>query len=197
MPIRFRCVYCNQLMGIARRKAGTVVRCPSCASQVTVPSLPAEGASEKPARAPVPSEPAPLFERSDFDELFNPGGIHTRPAAAPAPRLEPAPPLPSPAPAAFLNEPALPAPYLAPAAGSTAAPAPEATAPGRPGVWLTPGMLTLLSVGGIVALMLAFAVGFLVGIWLQPPPVRDARSWGDSEEPVVLIVSVGVSNPNK
>src|SRR5947209_460375 len=28
MPIRFRCAYCNQLMGIARRKAGTVVRCP-------------------------------------------------------------------------------------------------------------------------------------------------------------------------
>ena len=25
MPIRFRCAYCNQLMAIARRKAGTVV----------------------------------------------------------------------------------------------------------------------------------------------------------------------------
>ena len=30
MPIRFRCAYCNQLMGIARRKAGTVIRCPNC-----------------------------------------------------------------------------------------------------------------------------------------------------------------------
>src|SRR5262249_32266945 len=37
MPIRFRCAYCNQLMGIARRKAGTVVRCPRCAGQVIVP----------------------------------------------------------------------------------------------------------------------------------------------------------------
>src|SRR5207253_599174 len=37
MPIRFRCAYCNQLMGIARRKAGTVVRCPKCAGQVVVP----------------------------------------------------------------------------------------------------------------------------------------------------------------
>src|SRR5262249_61750502 len=38
MPIRFRCAYCNQLMGIARRKAGNVVRCPRCAGQVIVPN---------------------------------------------------------------------------------------------------------------------------------------------------------------
>ena len=33
MPIRFRCAYCNQLMGIAHRKAGSVVRCPTCGGQ--------------------------------------------------------------------------------------------------------------------------------------------------------------------
>jgi hypothetical protein len=54
-------------------------------------------------------------------------------------------------------------------------------------------MLTLLSVGGIVALMLAFAVGFLVGIWLQPPPVRDVRSRGDSVGPVAMVAPVDVS----
>ena len=37
MPIRFRCVYCNQLLGIARRKAGTIVRCTSCQGQLIVP----------------------------------------------------------------------------------------------------------------------------------------------------------------
>ena len=37
MPIRFRCAYCNQLMGIASRKAGTVVRCPKCAGEIIVP----------------------------------------------------------------------------------------------------------------------------------------------------------------
>ncbi len=37
MPIRFRCAYCNQLMGISRRKAGTVVRCPKCAGEIIVP----------------------------------------------------------------------------------------------------------------------------------------------------------------
>lgn len=38
MPIRFRCAYCNQLMGIGRRKSGTVVRCPRCAGEVIVPA---------------------------------------------------------------------------------------------------------------------------------------------------------------
>jgi hypothetical protein len=38
MPIRFRCVYCDTLLGIARRKSGTVVKCPSCAGQLIVPS---------------------------------------------------------------------------------------------------------------------------------------------------------------
>jgi hypothetical protein len=40
MPIRFRCAYCNQLMGIARRKAGTVVRCPRCTGELIVPATP-------------------------------------------------------------------------------------------------------------------------------------------------------------
>ena len=39
MPIRFKCVYCEQLLGIARRKAGTVVKCPNCAGQLIVPAL--------------------------------------------------------------------------------------------------------------------------------------------------------------
>ena len=66
MPIRFRCAYCNQLMGISRRKAGTVVRCPSCSGQVVVPN-PASEPTEKPQ---APAQPE-LFERSNFDELFD------------------------------------------------------------------------------------------------------------------------------
>src|SRR5437588_10009532 len=72
VPIRFRCAYCNQLMGISRRKAGTVVRCPTCSGQVVVPNPDTE--------APVMPKPgektaAPnLFEQSDFDELLRPGG---------------------------------------------------------------------------------------------------------------------------
>jgi hypothetical protein len=65
MPIRFRCGHCNQLMGIGHKKAGTVVRCPTCTSEVTVPE-PNAKVSEGPKRERQPD----VFERSDFDEIF-------------------------------------------------------------------------------------------------------------------------------
>lgn len=37
MPIRFRCGYCEAMLGIASRKAGTVITCPKCQGQVIVP----------------------------------------------------------------------------------------------------------------------------------------------------------------
>lgn len=37
MPVRFRCPHCNRLLGIARRKAGTQVNCPQCDQILTVP----------------------------------------------------------------------------------------------------------------------------------------------------------------
>jgi DNA-directed RNA polymerase subunit RPC12/RpoP len=39
MPIRFRCAYCNQLLSIATRKAGTIIKCPTCAGKVVVPGI--------------------------------------------------------------------------------------------------------------------------------------------------------------
>src|SRR5262249_54522624 len=70
MPIRFRCAYCSQLMGIAHRKAGTVVRCPTCAGQVIVPH-PTEAGNPRPDQ-PGDERKRLVFERSDFDELFRP-----------------------------------------------------------------------------------------------------------------------------
>jgi len=66
-------------MGIARRKAGAVVRCPTCAGQVVVPDPGLAGA------APPGEEPG-LFERPDFDAAFPhvPGR-----GAAPAPVTRP------------------------------------------------------------------------------------------------------------
>ncbi|MSU78147.1 MAG: hypothetical protein EXS16_08630 [Gemmataceae bacterium] len=60
MPIRFRCAYCNQLMGIAVRKAGTVVRCPKCAGDIIVPTL-------EPGVVPEPDDADDKFEDSDFE----------------------------------------------------------------------------------------------------------------------------------
>src|SRR6202011_4429534 len=97
MPIRFRCAYCNQLMGISRRKAGTVVRCPTCGGQLVVPH-PSEGEEQQP-EGPVDQPGDPLvFERNDFDELLDSAADRGRPETIPAPPS--APPAPSPSPPA-------------------------------------------------------------------------------------------------
>lgn len=38
MPIKFRCDYCRQLMGIAHTKAGSLVDCPTCGRTLRVPN---------------------------------------------------------------------------------------------------------------------------------------------------------------
>ena len=58
MPIRFRCAYCSQLMAIAKRKAGTVVKCPKCTGEIIVPVPEDEAPSEEPFPDPA-LEPAP------------------------------------------------------------------------------------------------------------------------------------------
>jgi hypothetical protein len=179
MPIRFRCAYCNQLMGIARRKAGTVVRCPSCASQVTVPQPDSDEPEAPPSRPRKETDAAaPIFERSDFDEIFSaapaPAPVRKpRPQASPfafdapdqpaAPELldvykKPEPVLPQP-----------PPPLASEKKVARPSPATERT-PTRPGIWLTPGMATLVSVAAVVLLAVVFALGFLLGIFLQPAP---------------------------
>ncbi|MGL5097596.1 MAG: hypothetical protein ACRDD1_18570, partial [Planctomycetia bacterium] len=63
MPIKFRCPSCNQLMGIARRKAGSVIGCPKCHHPAKVPY---EDQLDRPDRAGS----APIFEASDFERLI-------------------------------------------------------------------------------------------------------------------------------
>jgi hypothetical protein len=76
MPIKFRCAYCNQLMGIARRKAGTVVNCPTCHGQVMVPQPAPESATPPPATNPAPAVKQNPFEHQNFDP-----GVFAAPAA--------------------------------------------------------------------------------------------------------------------
>src|SRR3954468_18215814 len=109
MPIRFRCVYCNQLLGISRRKAGTIVRCTTCEGQLIVPepSDPSTEAArdEGPQPQAVPKSegsgegPGGVFAASEFDEFLQPlhggaaGGqaVASPPAPSPAKRSAAAP----------------------------------------------------------------------------------------------------------
>jgi DNA-directed RNA polymerase subunit RPC12/RpoP len=146
MPIRFRCQHCGQLMGIARRKAGTEVACPKCRRQVLVPPADVE---EIGARAASP----PVFERSEFEAYLR--DVEVGP---PVPRrMQPAPamPLPPPSPPEPVasGEPSL-------------VPFPSSAMPGADypdGIVLSPTWATVLTVVVILLLALSFSVGLLVG----------------------------------
>jgi hypothetical protein len=169
MPIRFRCAYCNQLLGIARRKAGTVVRCPTCAGQVVVPAT--DGGED-----PKPEGNAPLFERSDFDDLFSnpkPSRHDDEPRTAGGPAKgggagTAAPPAPAPAHDPAWGTHADPDVAVEPIGlPSRSGPASAFTAPVRPpGIVLSPARATVLTVVVVVGLAVAFAAGLLVGRFL-------------------------------
>src|SRR5688572_27746928 len=110
MPVRFRCVYCNKLLGIARRKAGAVVNCPQCNQPLIVPTPePEPTAAAASGTASLPKAPSKLFERDDFEAILQ--GDATlptpdRPARRPREERKPNPLPPKP----FPVERSLPAP---------------------------------------------------------------------------------------
>jgi hypothetical protein len=146
MPIRFRCRHCNQLMGIARRKAGTTVHCPTCHAELMVPPPEPEDKPVSPLGQPMADVPAPLFERSDFEAfLNNPVVEKAAPPAAAAP-----PPPPSPFHTDIPSSPSFSRP-----SGSLRAP--------PPGLVLSPTQATWLTVVVILLVAFAFGAGLLVG----------------------------------
>jgi phage FluMu protein Com len=150
MPIRFRCAYCNQLMGIARRKAGTVVKCPTCSGQVVVPASDAStaqaGTSAEHPAAPV------LFERQDFDQLFGPATTD-----------EPRKVKESSVPKKLAEPPAPSASGLAIDVDLVPAPAPPAPVVRQPGVHLSPVVALLGAVFVLILIAVAFLVGYFFG----------------------------------
>ncbi len=154
MPIKFRCAYCNQLMGIARRKAGTVVKCPTCNGQVVVPAGDAStaqaGTSAEHPAANV------LFERQDFDQLFGPAGGEPRQvkeSSVPKKLAEPD----APAPVTVGESPLSLDVDLVPAPTTP----PRAVRP--PGIHLSPLAALLCGLFILILLAVAFLIGYFVG----------------------------------
>ncbi len=172
MPIRFRCPHCQQLLGIARRKAGTKVECPTCRTtllvpgtdQADVPALPPAAQSGTAPRLPAPPPPAveePLFERSDFEQVFAPS----------APEPEARPPGPSEHPVVripFSNGPAPGEPAVSEPPVPLPAPLPGADWDGSAGYLLTPRRATILTVLIILLMAVAFLGGVCVGKYVLP-----------------------------
>jgi len=170
MPIRFRCVYCDRLLGISRRKAGAIVSCPQCKEKLIVPTPGPEDpaaaeddkeTNEDPALAPAKREGAQLFERDDIDALLQP---------KPAYRVE----APKARPAAAGAAPVAEAVALEPYVPQMVAPPPKPaqplfeTAPPGAGIVLSPSRATWLAVAAVVLLAVAFGAGLLVGRFFRP-----------------------------
>lgn len=90
-PIKFRCYRCGKLLGAAARRAGSVVSCPQCGSEIEVPA-PRADADDR-------SQPSEALGSEDSAEPFL---VAVAEATDPVPAIPPiridAPPLgPSPA----------------------------------------------------------------------------------------------------
>jgi hypothetical protein len=167
MPIRFRCVYCDKLLGIATRKAGTVVNCPQCGQPLIVPSpepqvAPAGAAVQAPPSAAPP--PGGLFEQDDFDVVLATDAMVQAPPPPPRPspaRTQTPPQAPLPA-RQFAVEQSLPTPsFRAPAA------IPLSGGRGTNGLVLTPIKLIIGIVAVFFLMGIAFGGGILVGRMLN------------------------------
>jgi hypothetical protein len=174
MPIRFRCPYCNRLLGIARRKAGAETVCPQCGKTVTVPGPDDTPPAESPALdlddAPsVPRMSGPAVSAAPPAAAAAPPAAAPRPAAKPQPRRQPEDDLPlfegedfdallgvkpKPDPLDLDDRPA-----KQPVTGMDALSLEEEPRP----LVLTPQRATLLVALVVVLLGVAFAAGFLIG----------------------------------
>ena len=165
MPIRFRCVYCDKLLGIARRKAGAVVNCPQCGQPLIVPTPePEPAAATAPPHPATPSAaPGRLFERDDFEAMLHGDTLRTPDGPPPrrsrgGPRTEPAPLPPRP----FPVEQSLPAP----AHSELDDPGPRPR-PATGGILLSTGVLVVLLIAVLILVGGAFGAGILVGRMLH------------------------------
>jgi len=176
MPIRFRCVYCDKLLGIARRKAGTIINCPHCAEKLIVPTPDPADTADEPEEDQLKgstSEKAlagaspPLFERIDFDAMLQ-GKPTVRSSGEPvfeppkhqANRTESGP------------GPLYPAPP--PLAPSVLAPRVEPAPPRPRGFYVSPAKATWLTLLMIVLLALAFGAGWMVRRSISAAPSKPA-----------------------
>jgi hypothetical protein len=186
MPIKFRCVYCEQLLGIARRKAGSVVKCPNCEGQLIVPAPdPADELVDEPDDKDEETEPAPrnespsqrkipatagkssgpsddtaggmLFERDNFDELLKPA-IEKKSATKAASK-------PPPQKTFDMSDMAPSVPYVDSAFAGSPAPVPKVAppAPKPRGIVLSPVKLVLLLFFILFVSAGSFVGGLLAG----------------------------------
>lgn len=154
MPVKFRCAYCTQLMSIASRKIGAIVKCPKCRGEVMVPD---PGGVSKEEDGPELDEVA-----VEQEQPLPPVPPPKSSASAPArPKLASAP--------TKVDTPALtlPAEIKPPLPPPVSFSSPKAAAPATTnGVVVSPPILWILSALVFGMVFVAFVTGLLLGrLW--------------------------------
>lgn len=73
MPIKFRCRFCQQFLGISRSRAGAIVDCPQCGRSIRVPEL--DGRTRR-----LPVQPEPGRDESLISALSELSSLTDQPA---------------------------------------------------------------------------------------------------------------------
>ena len=178
MPIRFRCSFCNRLLGIATRKAGTATTCPHCGCPITVPAPQDDGRTEAAGLEEIDA----LLGNSNTEAVAAPQAVAATAPPKPLPRPKARqtpkpPPLPNPEPAAPRSEdrPLFEGDVDAILGATPAPPEPERAKPtpvsGKDAmsldapvghIVLSPQKATFLMMLVVVLMALSFAAGFLL-----------------------------------
>jgi len=185
MPVVFRCFYCRGKLSIARRKAGHDVECPRCQAIITVPTPDDLGdeltelltASKEHAVVGAKAASASLandeFEAATAAAL---DGLNLPMPAPPPTRKPPSKPIRNPAEmplfeaegieqllASKIGPEPLPMPLPKPVAPPTASDFPSMVT--EDAFVISRAKATLLMIGAVLAIGLAFAAGFVVRGW--------------------------------
>lgn len=175
MAIRFFCKGCNQLLGIASRKAGTEIECPKCGLAQTVPTEEAAAAAMAMVRSgrtnQEDDEPA-LPDLLVYDDT--PAAIPSAPAPPGEPKVE------TPGETRrFDTPPASASPVAAPLTAATI----EVGEPAPPGTILFPRKVIYLQASiFLVAGAFLFTAGYFIGRGNATVDIRAAQEAASREQ---------------
>jgi hypothetical protein len=153
MPVQFVCPQCAQLLSVGSRKIGTLVTCPRCRRNVTVPDEEAAAVSVAMRQAQRGASDSPLPEFTVYDEP-EPADPDAPTVVTAVPHLATEPPAPQ-------EE-----PWQPPAEKSPSRPERH----GEPMLLVSRRVLFLQAGIFATATLAAFGVGYLVGFGVAPEP---------------------------
>ena len=168
-PMKIRCYHCGQLLGVSRSKAGRVISCPKCSSELSVPGLDALDIIETEKPETANETPGSVEDLGFLEKLPDEAPIDFESIAAPAaPALEPSEIYDPPADALAIGI-KIPAIRVESPRARSITTASAKSATGNRDLLIPRSVVAAWSLLVLAALMFAFLTGLLAGhfIWRE------------------------------